>query len=131
MLTCFLTDGVTSLATIASPSYSGGAKLSADIYESPRFYWQPVLAVEPSTGGSNRYSITDFRPAFITDELVLPTTLRGTHTASTNNGLLIEGNQIKQMKVVFFNAKALPADDTGQVLTPFLGVGPRILRLID
>ena len=29
---------------------------------------QPVLDVEPTSGGSTRYSIVDFRPAFLTDE---------------------------------------------------------------
>ena len=47
------------------------------------------------------------------------------------NGLKVETNKVKQMKVVFFNADALSPDDSGVVVTPYLGVGPRILRLID
>lgn len=130
-LTCFLTDTATSLAEIADPHYNGGPKLSPDIYSSPRFFWQPILKVEPDNGGSNRYSIVDFRPAFITDELVVPTTTRNTWTASAENGLVVDGNQIKQIKVVFFHADALPADDNGQAVTPYLGVGPKLLRLVD
>jgi Flp pilus assembly protein TadG len=131
VLTCFLTDGSTSLADIVSPSYSGGPVLSSDIYSSPRFFWQPVLDVDPASGGSGYYSIVDFRPAFLTDEIVAASTIRGTHTATMENGLKVETNKVKQMKVIFFNADALSPDDSGVVVTPYLGVGPRILRLID
>lgn len=131
VLTCFLTDGATSLSVITQPGYSGGAKLSADIYESPRFFWQPVLGAKPVSGTSLTYSIVDFRAAFITDEIVSSSTVRETRTATTDNGLVIESGQVKQIKVVFINVDALSADDTGQVITPYLGVGPRILRLID
>ncbi len=130
-LTCFLTNNTTSLADITKPSYSGGPVLSTDIYKSPRFYWQPVLRVEPTTGGSKRYSIVDFRAAFITDEVVAPSTIRGTNTASADNGIMMVSNQVKQVKVIFFNVDALSPDDSGVVVTPYLGVGPRILRLID
>jgi hypothetical protein len=130
-LSCFLTDGTTSLADIASPGYSDGPVISKDIYKSPRFYWQPVLKVEPVSGGSNRYSIVDFRAAFITDEVVATSTIRGTNTASADNGIKMEANQVKQVKVIFFNVDALSPDDSGGVVTPYLGVGPRILRLID
>lgn len=131
VLTCFLTDGSTSLATIVDKNYAGSPVLSADIYESPRFFWQPILAVEPTSGGSTRYSIVDFRPAFLTDEIVAPTTIRNSHTATTANGITLQGGQIKQLRVVFFNAKALPASDTAKKVSPYLGSGPKILRLID
>lgn len=131
VLTCFLTDGTTSLADIAHEGYSGGPVLSPDIYKSPRFFWQPVLKVEPTSGGSNKYSIIDFRAAFLTDELVSSSTVRGIDTASADNGVVVTGNKVTQLKVVFFSTDALPADDNGQVVTPYLGVGPKILRLID
>lgn len=131
VLTCFLTDGSTSLATIVDKNYAGDPVLSADIYESPRFFWQPVLAVEPTSGGSARYSIVDFRPAFLTDEIVSPSTIRNSHTGTTENGIVIQGGQIKQLRVVFFNANALPASDTAKKVSPYLGTGPKILRLID
>jgi hypothetical protein len=131
VLTCFLTDGTTSLADITSPGYSGGPVLSPDIYSSPRFFWQPVLKTDPANGGSGYYSIVDFRPAFLTDEAVSSSAIRGSNTATTENGLKVENNAVKQMKVVFFNADALSADDSGVVVTPYLGVGPKILRLID
>jgi hypothetical protein len=131
VLTCFLTNGSTSLGDIASPAYNGGPVLSADLYASPRFFWQPVLKVEPTSGGSAKYSIIDFRPGFLTDEAVSASAIRGSQTGTVENGLKLENNAIKEMKVVFFNADALSPDDSGQVVTPYLGVGPRIIRLID
>jgi hypothetical protein len=90
----------------------------------------PVLKVQPTTGGSNRYSIVDFRAAFITDELASPASIKGAHTGTSDNGLWVQGNDIKQMKVVFFNSSALPSE--GDIpLIDYLGVGTRVIRLID
>ena len=130
VLTCFLTNGTVSLADIANRNYVGDAVLDDSIYASPRFFFVPVLHVQPSNGGSNRYSIVDFRPAFLTDETVAASTIRGTSTATTDNGVTIAQNQIKTMKVIFFNTNALPSRTSGGVTTYF-GVGPRIIRLVD
>jgi len=135
VLTCFLTGGA-SLATITSPTYAGDVVLDESIYDSPRFFFVPVLHVQPANGGSDKYSIVDFRPAFLTDEEVAASSVKGSNTAtpasgnSPGNGITIEQNQIKQMKVVFFNAKALPGR-TGGSVTAYFGVGPRIVRMID
>jgi Flp pilus assembly pilin Flp len=133
LLTCYLTNGTTSLADIASASYSGGPVLDADIYSAPRFIWIPVLKVQPFGGGSNRYSIVDFRPAFITDEQAVTSAVRGSYTGdvlSGDNGITMQGNDIKQIKVVFFNVNALPTDGEFPVID-FLGVGKPIVRLVD
>jgi len=133
-LSCFLTSGTTSLQEIASASYCSSAPscavLDESIFESPRFFFVPVLRVTPVSGGSNKYSIIDFRPAFITDETTTLTTIKGTHTASSENGLYQDGNEIRTVKVVFINIKALPDSTNGQVTT-YLGVGPKIIRMID
>src|SRR5690606_23121599 len=42
LLTCFLTDEVTTLETVARRSYAGGPRFHPEIYESPRFGWVPV-----------------------------------------------------------------------------------------
>lgn len=128
-LSCFLTDSG-SLASILSPGYSGDARLSDEIYESPRFFWVPVLAHEVVSGGSSFYWIVDFRPAFLTDE-----TEDSTHNlsnATDTNGLYVDQNKnlVTQVKVIFFNSKALPSTTNGAV-GPYLGVGPKIMRLID
>jgi len=133
-LSCFLTNGTTSLQDISMAGYCSGAPscpvLDASILASPRFFLVPVLRVLPVSGGSNRYSIVDFRPAFITDEVVTPTTIRGTHTATSENGLFQDGNEIRTVKVLFFNFKALTLPTSGDVTT-YLGVGPPIIRLVD
>jgi len=134
-LSCFLDNGTTSLQDITSSSYCPGANNTCPvfdeaIFESPRFFFVPVLSVTPVSGGSDRYSIVDFRPAFITDETVTTATIKGTHTASSDNGLTQDGDDIRSVKVIFFSIKALPNSTNGQVTT-YLGVGPKIIRLID
>jgi hypothetical protein len=130
VLTCYFSNGTTSIQDIASGSYSGGVVLDPSILSSPRFFYVPVLAVEPASGGSQTYSIIDFRPAFITDETATTSSIKGSHTGTANNGLTVQGNDIKQIKVVFFNANALPVE--GNIpLMDYLGTGRRVIRLID
>jgi hypothetical protein len=100
------------------------------ILSSPRFFYVPVLAVEPTSGGSQTYSIIDFRPAFITNETATTTSVKGSHTGDSNNGLVVQGNDIKRIKVVFFNDKALPMEGDIPIID-YLGVGSRVIRLID
>jgi Flp pilus assembly protein TadG len=130
VLTCFFTNGTTSIQDIASASYNGGTVLDDAILRSPRFFYVPVLAVEPASGGSNLYSIIDFRPAFLTDETATMTAVKGSHTGTTDNGVWVQGQDIKQIKVVFFNEDALPTDGDIPIID-YLGTGHRIIRLID
>jgi hypothetical protein len=130
VLTCYFTDGTTSIQTIAQAGYNGGPVLDPAILSSPRFFYVPVLKVQPGSGGSNRYSIIDFRPAFITDETASTASVKGAHTGTSDNGLTVQGNDIKQIKVVFFSLNALPSE--GDIpLIDYLGVGSRVIRLID
>lgn len=133
VLTCFLTGGK-SLADIASPTYAGGPALTADVMKSPRFAWVPVLdeggASGPDHGSSRTYSIVDYRPAFITDEQATASAVKGASNATPENGVFVDGNDLKQIKVVFFNIDALPRD--GDLpLIDYLGVGDPIVHLID
>jgi hypothetical protein len=130
VLTCYLDNTTTTLADIASPSYAGGPVLDVDIYSAPRFIWIPVLKIQPASGGSQRYSIIDFRPGFITDEQATSTTLRGSHTATSDNGLTFRSNDVEQIKVLFFNVNALPVDGDYPTID-FLGVGTPKIKLID
>jgi hypothetical protein len=131
-LSCFLLDDTTSLQDLVDPDYaeSDPPLLSREIFDSPRFFYVPVFAIQPEFGGSNRYSIIDFRPAFITDELVAPSTTKGVHTASDDNGIVFHSNKIEQLDVIFFNVNTLP-NETEDSLIDFLGVGRRIVRMID
>ena len=130
VLTCFFTDGTTSIADIAKESYSGGPVLDDSILRSPRFFYVPVLAIQAVPGGSNKYSIIDFRAAFLTDETATTTSIKGSHTGTVDNGVWVQGQDIKQIKVVFFNSDALPVDGDIPVID-YLGTGNRVIRLID
>jgi Flp pilus assembly protein TadG len=130
VLSCYFIDGGTSIADIAKASYSGGVAFIPEILKSPRFFYVPVLAIQPTTGGSETYSIIDFRAAFLTDETATNTAIKGSKTGTNNNGVVVQGNDIKQLKVVFFNDAAIPVD--GDIpLIDYLGTGNRVIRLID
>ena len=131
-LTCFLTDGSTSLLDIAKASYSGPPKLSAAILHSPRFFYVPVLAIQPATGGSQTYSIIDFRAAFITDEKSISTAIKGSKTGTADNGLWTSPSELKidELKVVFFSDNALPTE--GDIpLIDFLGGYRGLFGILD
>jgi hypothetical protein len=130
VLTCFFTNGSTSLQDIAKSSYNGGIVLSPKIFSSPRFLWVPVLAIQPTTGGSQTYSIIDFRAAFVTDETTTSTATKGSKTGTNDNGIIVQGSDIKQLKVVFFNSKALPHEGDFPLID-YLGTGQRVIRLLD
>lgn len=133
VLTCYLSNGTTSLADIARRDYSGGPVLDAAVFSSPRFLWVPVLALDPGTGAQAQdagYSIIDFRPGFITDEPASPTAVRNSHQATTENGLTVSNNGVTQIKIFFFNQAALPRDGDFPVID-FLGVGDPVIRMVD
>lgn len=133
VLSCYLTDTTTSLADIASPTYSGGPILDKSIYDSPRFFYVPVLSVDPGRGAQPQnqgHSIIEFRPAFLTDETATSTsTGANPSTATPDNGLTVASNGIVQLRVVLFNADALPTE--ADSVMDYIGAGPRILRMVD
>jgi hypothetical protein len=82
-----------------------------------------VLKVKPTVGASQDYAIIDFRPAFITDETA-------TTAATADNGVTIQNNDVKTMKVFFFSYWALPQGAPGPMID-YLGVGPKVVHLIN
>jgi hypothetical protein len=132
ILTCFFTDDSVTIDQISKPSYSGPAVISPKVFSSPRFFWLPVVAVDPVNGTSQEYSIVDFRPAFITDQPLNATKVNRYTGTTTHNGLLIESGQLKTLKVVFFDIDALPetVDNSGPT-TEWLGFGPKVITLTD
>ena len=110
--------------------YRGAKSISASIYSSPRFFYVPVLRVEPANGGSNHYYIIDFRPAFLTGNLSNATRQSPGITTSDDNGVTIAGQNLTTMKVVFVNQAAIVEPEGGPV-TPYLGRGPKLVRLIN
>lgn len=128
LLTCFLTSAV-PLSLIASPAYAGGPVLSCALYDSPRFFYQPVLQVRPASGGSNHYSIIDFRPAFVTSQP--GTATMGSGAADAENGVVVTSGQVKEVQVVFFNNKALTSDCPNSFGPSLGGTTNRVMRLVD
>jgi Flp pilus assembly protein TadG len=126
VLTCFIKAGIT-VEQIASKSYSGGAVLSCDVYDSPRFLYQPVVQVRPA-GGSNHYSIVDFRPAFVTEQA--PTATKGAGPINSN-GVTITGGQVTQLDVVFFHPNALSADCSNAFGPTLGGTTQTATRLVN
>ena len=126
-LSCFFNDTTTNVGQIANATYTlPGPVLDQKIWSSPRMVFVPVLGVEPSSGGSNKYQIIDFRPGFITDQTE---TGREEHTAATaNNGLTLSsnGNDVQSVQIVFINPNALPAPPGGVAVTDYVaGADPR------
>lgn len=129
VLSCFLKDGTTALENLTTQPEGAGPLLHSDIYKSPRLIFVPVLAKDPSTGTSNNWSIIDFRPGFITDEPA--NTVKGQHLGTHENGVVINQNDVIQVKVFFFSIHALPPPPAGGAVTDYLGVGPKLVQLID
>ena len=131
LLTCFLKAGVT-IGTISQDTYAGPAVLSEDIYRSPRFFLQPVLGRKPTCGGCEKYSIIDFRPAFLTDQ---PTSAVGGSmtmgSGTDHNGLSVSGGKVSKVKVVFFDYDALPPPPDDAPTSDYIGAGPKLIRLIN
>lgn len=132
-LSCFFTNGTTSVDDVSlnGGSYPGPEVVSADVFESPRFVWVPVFALQPDAGGSNWYSIVDFRPGFITGELGGSRRDAKVMDPATENGLAFASSGIETLKVVFFDADALPASMAGGPVMTYLGVGTKVIVLRD
>jgi len=129
LLSCFITNGA-HISDLVAGNSAGTNALSADIFNSPRFFWLPVLATDPAPGHTNR-AIVAFRPGFISDQ-----SLTATHdapgTISALDGLVPDSNGIEELKVILFDAKALPefAPTVGGE-KDYTGSGPKALVLVQ
>jgi hypothetical protein len=131
-LSCFFLNTTTNVGQITGSTYTQpGPVLDQKIWSSPRMVFVPVLGIEPSSGGSNKYQIIDFRPGFVTDQT--ETAVKAT-PATLNNGLTLSsnGSDVQSVQIVFFNPKALPDPPGGIAVSDYIaGKGPKIVRLID
>jgi hypothetical protein len=133
MLTCFFTKSGVTVSDVAKANYvyNGGEKvISKEVYKSPRFFYVPVLRAEPYSGGSTSYSIIDFRAAFVTGNPMTASKNSPGVNPSDDNGIFIQQNEIKAMKVVFFNTDAVEVPDGGPV-GPYIGAGEKLVRLLN
>ena len=127
-LTCFFTNDTVHISDIDVDTYAGPPVLSADIYDSPRFGWVPVLPVQPANGGSKKYQIIEFRPCFITDQP--PSSVKGDTNGATT-GVITDNNGVQAVTVIFFNDKALPNPPIVDGTFVYTGSGPKIPLLIN
>ena len=103
LLTCFILGG----HSVGDVAAGVDNILSADIFDSPRFFYIPVIPVQAANGASGQYPIIDFRPGFITKESMAATAdARG--AISGHNGITFHSGHIEQIDVVLFPASALP-----------------------
>jgi hypothetical protein len=127
-LSCFLKDPTMQLSTIASASYSEGPVLDPAIFSSPRFCYVPVVNRDPTNGASEKYSITDVRPCFITGETTASSYNAQDFRDGSDNGVTVTGTKVTTIHVVFFNVKALPL--VGPI-GDYFGTGPKGVVLVD
>ena len=134
--TCYL-DGAVSPASLTA-GYSGAPVVSADIVKSPRFFWVPVFGRDATSGGSAMYRIVDFRPAFVTGPVSgTPTGMTGPDADGNYsfNGMVFQrtGSSYKLIKlqVFFFPASAMPESISGGPVMDYVGVGPKVMVLVD
>lgn len=129
VLTCFIVNGA-DIADLVAGTGEGVQALSADILDSPRFFWMPVLDTDPATGKKS-WPIVDFRPAFISDQ-ASTATRDAPGTISALNGLEGDNQGITEVKVVLFSIDALPeyAPAQGGEIT-YTGSGTKVIVLVE
>lgn len=144
-LECFidvkLSDLGMQVGDLARGDYSGPVVLNKAIMESPRFVWIPVIGAIPPvfgpllgedtvTGGNGYYKIVDFRPGFIMD--VAGSLSQVTCTVlGACNGLNMVNGKLDSVDVFLFSPKTLPKQVWTRETTTYIGVGPKVVRLVD
>lgn len=115
-LSCFMTDPAMSLSTIASATYSGGPALDPAIFDSPRFVYVPVVATDPSNGGSAHWSVVGMRAGFITGEAnssKYSSQAWSPNSSAADNGVTISNGKVTSLQIFLFNDSALPDQGGG------------------
>lgn len=145
-LDTYLTTGI--------PVVTPTSNLDRSIYDSHRFMWVAVLSTAGATSAvqAGDYPVLTFRPIFVTQETALDelpllgsvanTVVRMLNDAllplisGTNdqNGLMMDSNgKLSAIRFLTISPDALPAvpaEYTGPE-SEYLGVGPRIIRLVQ
>jgi Flp pilus assembly protein TadG len=128
-LTCFFNSPSTHISEVIDPAYAGAPLISSDIYGSPRFGYVPILKIQPSNGGSEKYQIIDFRACFITDQP--PSSVKGDGPSTATNGFVMDNNGVKSVQVIFLNGNALPNPPVKNGVINYIGSGPKIPILVN
>jgi hypothetical protein len=147
-LSTYIDDGV--------PVLTPRNALEADIYSSARFFWVPVLstALAPTANANDAgaYPILTFRPVFITQQQhtgvteldmvldavdnVVKTLLNIDEPTDPSDpgdhGILMQGTELRALRFMTIEPSALPVvpDDFSGPTSDYLGVGPKIVKLV-
>jgi hypothetical protein len=131
LLSCFIINNARISDLINATDGSIGEKaLSADIFNSPRYFWIPIVQREPATGKKS-WPIVAFRPGFITDQAVSATE-QSPGVISEHNGLIAGPSGLRELHVILFDEKALPefAPSSGGEID-YIGSGTKVVVLVD
>lgn len=135
VLTCYFTNDTSTLADVGQPTLDPADvhMISPAIFDSPRFFWLPVIE-DPSSGGSGSFAILGFRGAFLTGQPGNATRVdpHTSETVAAGNGLQIGSSKVQGLSVALINPDALPetAAPTGDTI-PYLGTGTKVVRLVE
>ena len=122
LLSCYLTGGAT-LASITAETGVTDNMLDDAVKDSPRFCWLPVvLATDRAQKGYQ--PLIQYLPAFITDETQ-------TTAATSSNGVEINGNSVKVIRMFVFNKDALGPDQQSPDIKYTDTLGVANVRLIN
>ncbi len=140
--------GLSTYITNGLPFLTPENALREELYSSHRFMWVPVMSapLTPTSGGD--YPILTFRPIFITqdaptgwdtydmlwDESSALLASLGLAETDVQHGLLMseDGQTLRGMRFMTIEPRSLPpvSDDYSGPTTDYIGVGPRIVKLV-
>ena len=103
-------------------------RLLGEVIDSPRLFFVPVLHT-PANPPNGFYPIVGWRAVFITDESVNAS--KGSSDATESNGVEVGSSKMTSLTVFQFDIDQLPevvATD-GETM-PYLGAGPKVVRLV-
>jgi hypothetical protein len=124
VLSCYLRAGnLQSLGTA-----SDDERLLGEVIDSPRLFFVPVLHT-PANPPNGFYPIVGWRAVFITDESVNAS--KGSSDATESNGVEVGSSKMTSLTVFQFDIDQLPeVVDTGGETMPYMGAGPKVVRLV-
>ena len=140
--------GLSTYITNGLPVITPQNALSPDIYQSHRFMWVPVMSNPANPTPGSDYPNLTFRPIFITqnspsgwtpydqlfDELSSLMSSLGISSSDVQHGLVMspDGQSLEAMRFMTIEPASLPLveDDYNGPTTDYVGVGPKLARLV-
>lgn len=141
---------VSSYVSTGVPLITPQSALKPELYSSHRFFWVPVLAKLPTNNSGNDasfYPVLTFRPVFVTQEHpstnpvigALEDFVRGLvrdllgSSSKEAHGLVVQGGEVVAAKFMTIEPSALPEvpDDYTGPTSEYLGIGPKVIRLVQ